>query len=102
MGNLVGTLATKDPVQAAGLLQQFPEGPAQLNATSSVAATWALLDFHAFSQWANDLPTGSEHDAAVSAALNAAQSAKLPAPERAAFVEMLTQNLSGAVKNAGE
>ncbi len=87
--NLLGTLARKDPVQAAALLDKLPTEAVQLKATSAVASKWVWEDIHGFSAWVNGLPPGSQHDAAVAAVLKSLQSSKLPAPERDSLLKSL-------------
>ena len=93
LGNLVVNLAKKNPAQATAQIGQLATEAAQVNAASRVASTWVLADSAGFSAWANTLPPGSEHDAAVAAAMKALQNAKLPAPERASLTEALTRAL---------
>lgn len=101
--NLVGVQAAKDPTQAAALLDKIPDVTAQLNATSSLAATWIKLDPQAFTIWLTALPTGDIRDTAIAQLASSAQAAKNPAgiqawvntvsnPQtKAALVEKLTQ-----------
>jgi hypothetical protein len=79
MTNLVGTLANKDPAQAAGLIAQFPAGAAQDSVTSTVAAIWVSQDPQAFTVWLTSLQPGDVRDTAIAALVSSSQAAKNPA-----------------------
>ena len=91
MANLVGVEANKNPTQAAAIVGQLSAGSAQISATGQLAAAWVVQDTNGFIAWVLALPSGDQHDAALSAALKAVQSAKLPQAQRDILVQKLAQ-----------
>ena len=76
--NLVGVQASKDPAQAAALLNQFPDPTTQLAATSTLSATWVKQDPQAFTTWLDSLPAGDVRDTAITQLVSSSQATKNP------------------------